>query len=550
MQPTQDVLSVGRRPMDVEDYIDVVRRHKGWIAGPTFAGLVLAVVAAFLWPDSYISEATIQVLPPQVPERYVPSNVNSEMTQRINVMAATIESRPNLTNLINTHNLYRSQLQRKPLEDVIEEMKRNIRISAVTTLQTQSQARSPISAFKVAFEYSNRQAAQKVTYDLTRGFINENLRTLASQSAATTDFLKDQWEGARKRLEELESRMTEFRLKNAGRLPEQLQANLQTLRSFETQLSGVNDAISRTGQEKLLLENQLRIYRDQLAALGRGGNAVAVRAQDERLAQAERDVLSMENALSALRQRYKETHPDVKQAEAHLQMLRKRRDDITRELAQKKTEPVPVAPTLEDLRGGQELEAAISRMQAQIQVKDLELAERSKEQKSLNTAINAYNARIQSSPLMERDYAELSRDYDLAKARYEELNTKKSQSEVATALENRQYGERLEVLESASLPETPAKPNRLMIIGAGLGIGVLLGVFLTGAREMKDTSLKNLKDARAYTNLPVLGSVPLLENDLVVRRKRRLAWLAWSAVCIIGIIAMSGSIYYYYATRV
>lgn len=550
MQPTQDVLSVGRRPMDVEDYIDVVRRHKGWIIGPTFAALVLAVVVAFLWPDTYISEATIQVLPPQVPERYVPSNVNSEMTQRINVMAATIESRPNLTNLINTHNLYRSQLQRKPLEDVIEEMKRNIRISAVTTLQTQGQTRTPISAFKVAFEYSNRQAAQKVTYDLTRGFIDENIRTLASQSAATTDFLKDQWEGAKKRLDELENRMTEFRLKNAGRLPEQLQANLQTLRSFETQLAGVNDAISRIGQEKLLFENQIRIYRDQLAVVGRGGNTVTARAQDERLAQAERDVLSMENGLSGLKQRYKETHPDVKQAEAQLQMLRKRRDDITRELAQKKPEPAPAAPTQEDLRGSRELEAALSRMQAQIQVKDLELTERTKEQKSLNDAINAYNARIQSSPLMERDYAELSRDYDLAKARYEELNSKKSQSEIATALENRRYGERLEVLESASLPETPAKPNRLMIVGAGLGIGVMLGVFLTGAREMKDTSLKNLKDARAYTNLPVLGSVPLLENDLVVRRKRRLAWLAWSAVCIIGIIAMSGSIYYYYATRV
>lgn len=550
MQPTQDVLSVGRRPMDVEDYIDVVRRHKGWIAGPAFASLVVAVVVAFLWPDTYISESTIQVLPPQVPERYVPSNVNSEMTHRINQMAATIESRPNLTNLINTHGLYRSQLQRKPLEDVIEEMKRNIHISPVTTLQTQSQGRTPISAFKVAFAYSNRHAAQKVTYDLARGFIDENIRTLSSQSAATTDFLKDQWEAARKRLDELENRMTEFRLKNAGRLPEQLQANLQTLRSLETQLSGVNDAISRIGQEKLLFENQIRIYRDQLAALSRGGSTLSARAQDERLAHAEREVLAMENNLAALRQRYKETHPDVMHAQAQLEMLRNRRDEIIRELAQTKSEPAPAVPTQEDLRGTRELEAAISRMQAQLQVKDLELAERTKEQKGLTQAINTYNARIQSSPLMEREYAELSRDYELAKARYEELNTKKSQSEIATALETRHYGERLEVLESASLPETPAKPNRLMIIGAGLGIGLMLGVFLTGAREMKDTSLKNLKDARAYTNLPVLGSIPLLENDLVVRRKRRLAWLAWSAACIVGVIAMSGSIYYYYASRV
>ena len=151
---------------------------------------------------------------------------------------------------------------------------------------------------------------------------------------------------------------------------------------------------------------------------------------------------------------------------------------------------------------------------------------------------------------MEREYTDLTRDYALAKARYEELNAKKSQSEVATSLENRGQGERLQLLDQASLPETPTKPKRVLIIGAGAGIGLLLGMFLAGAREMQDTSLKNLKDARAYTNLPVLGTIPLLENELVVRRKRRLAWLAWSAACILGIIAMCGSVYYYYASRV
>jgi hypothetical protein len=44
---------------------------------------------------------------------------------------------------------------------------------------------------------------------------------------------------------------------------------------------------------------------------------------------------------------------------------------------------------------------------------------------------------------------------------------------------------------------------------------------LAAAKEVKDASLKNLKDVRAYTNLPVLSSIPLLENALLVRRKRR-----------------------------
>ena len=33
MQPT-DSFNISRRTLDVEDYIDILRRHKGWIFGP------------------------------------------------------------------------------------------------------------------------------------------------------------------------------------------------------------------------------------------------------------------------------------------------------------------------------------------------------------------------------------------------------------------------------------------------------------------------------------------------------------------------------------
>ena len=48
MQP-QDALAATRRSLDVEDYIDILRRHKAWILGPVFAALVVSVVVAFLW---------------------------------------------------------------------------------------------------------------------------------------------------------------------------------------------------------------------------------------------------------------------------------------------------------------------------------------------------------------------------------------------------------------------------------------------------------------------------------------------------------------------
>ena len=109
----------------------------------------------------------------------------------------------------------------------------------------------------------------------------------------------------------------------------------------------------------------------------------------------------------------------------------------------------------------------------------------------------------------------------------------------------RKAGENLETLDVPSLPVAPTKPNRYAIIGAGFALSMILGVGMAGLQEAKDTSLKNLKDVRAYTNLPVLCSIPLLENTMLVKRKRRLTYLAWSAAVLVGAAAVSGAVIYY-----
>jgi len=545
----QEYLSTSRRPLDIEDYIDIMRRHKGWIAGPAFAGLVIAVVIGFLWPDAYVSQSAIRVVPSQVPERLVPSNVNLEMSQHINSMASTILSRTMLTNIIQTYGLYPRERNRRPMEDLIDEMQKAIKVGEVRELQRRSSA-GPLSAFFISFEYENRYLAQKVTADLTGRFISENVRTRANQSRETTQFLRDQVQAAKQELEALEKRRTEFRLKNAGRLPEELQTNLETLRSLETQLSGVNESISRVGQEKLLLESQLRIQQEQLASQAAATDQFTATAKSERLVQLEREILQLESRQSALQERYRDVHPDIKAGQAQLDVLKRIRDSLLKQEEERKPEPEARSPvqSAKFWAASRELEASISRLQSQIQAKNMELEERTKEQQQLRELIKVVHSRIEARPLLEQQYADLTRNYELAKTTYDDLNKKMAQSEIATDLTNRNQGESLEVLDVASLPEKPAKPQRLLIVGVGLGLGLALGVFVAGFWELKDTSLKNLKDVRAYANLPVLGTVPLLENELV-RHKRRLRWLAWSAACVAGVLAMSGSIYYYYATK-
>ena len=116
-------------------------------------------------------------------------------------------------------------------------------------------------------------------------------------------------------------------------------------------------------------------------------------------------------------------------------------------------------------------------------------------------------------------------------------------------MENRKQGETLELLDPASLPPDPTEPKRPLIIAIGAGLGLLLGMVIAGAREMKDTSLKNLKDVRAYTQMAILGSIPLLENDFVVRRRRRLAWLGGPRPVWWPRSSMAGSVVYYYVDQ-
>lgn len=551
MQP-QDALAIARRAMDVEDYIDVVRRHRAWILGPLFAALVISVVVAFLWPDTYVSTAIIRVVPPQVPEIYVPSNITTDMQSRVNSMEQTILSRATLTNLITTQGLYQKERSRKPLDDVIEDMRaHDIRISNIQLLST-TQAKQNYPAFSVSFSYNNRFIAQKVATDLVARFLEENQRQVTTQTGATTDFITDRHTEAKQKLDEIESRLSAFRSRNLGKLPEEQASNFAHLNATQSQMFNISTEMSRNNQEKLLLENQLRTYKDQFATLKDPANQSSVLQQkNEKLAEKEHEIQQLEQYLTNLREHYKDTYPDVQNAVTRLATAKKQREAILKEDASKKPETAST-PTASPVfvREARDLEAAIKAVSAQIETKDMQSEELRKQATQVQESIRSLQARLESTPVGMKEYDELIRDRELARQEYEKLDRELSSSQGATKLINRQQGERLEQLDPPSLPQTPSEPKRPVIVAIGTAIGLVVGLCLAGAREVKDTSLKNLKDVRAYTQLPVLGSVPLLENDVVVRRRKRLAWLAWSTACLVGVVVMSSSVVYYYSTKV
>jgi hypothetical protein len=52
--------------------------------------------------------------------------------------------------------------------------------------------------------------------------------------------------------------MAKFKMENAGRLPDQLQSNLQAVNTLELQQQSLNESINRDAQDKMMLETQLQ----------------------------------------------------------------------------------------------------------------------------------------------------------------------------------------------------------------------------------------------------------------------------------------------------
>ncbi len=537
--------SIQRRPFDFEDYVDLLRRNLGWLLAPAFIGLVLATVVAYLIDDTYVSRALIRIVPQQVPENLVQTAVNQQLVDRINAMAETIESRNSLQSIITTYGLYKKQLKNAPMDDVIALMQHSIKISPTEGVTSVNGRNLP--AFQVSFTYNNdRYLAQKVCSELVSRFLNENAKTRIESATATNQFLNDEYEKAKNELESIENRLTDFRVRNAGHLPEEMQMNMAQMNTLDSRLTGLNEALSRVSQEKMMIESQLQIAKDRLAAIHEVTPETVTR--DARLEQLDRDITAATNNVSALQERYTETYPDLVQAKARLEELKAERDLLIRDAKIRKTEtrPASVAASRERM----DAEAIIQQLQVHLRAKDVEAADLAKEVSAVNQSIKQYQGRVESVPVGEKEYNDLIRDRDLAKTRYQELQMKRSSSAISMEMENRKQGETLEVLDQASLPDTPTAPKRQLMIPIGLFAGLFFGLIVAAVREVKDNSLKNLKDARVYSQLPILGSVPLLENDLVVQRRRQLTWIGWAVATIAGLAVMAGSVAHYYFSKV
>ena len=561
MTGAQGYVAISRRPLDLEDYVDVARRHMAWIIGPLFAGTVTGIVVAYLLPNTYVSKAVMQIVPAQISEKLVPTTINQQLTERIMQMEGNILSRTSLSNLIQAPdlNLYPKERASKPLEDVIEAMKsKDLKIEIHQS--EQSLLSKHASSFSITFAYSNRFKAQNTVNKLITRFIDENQNSQRSQQNLLKDFFGDELAQAKANVEKANEELAKFRGENQGRLPEQTQGNITALASVQAQVTRLNDELNRLTQYKMQLEQHistLKQNKELAVMMERDASDLSIPGspamkKNEELLARNKQIEAMESQLAQLLQSFRETYPEIRDMRKRLVVVKRERDEMALRYEQellaqeKKPKEASKKPTnfaaqkaQNDIQG--QIDGSVTAIKINEQDREFKL----KEVEKLTKEMEDYRTKLAQTSQIEAKYADLLRDQKNAGEKFQEMLTKSEVTSQSSDLIQRKAGESLEVLDPPSLPVNPSNPNRPMIIGAGFALSFVVGLAMAGVQEARDSSLKNLKDVRAYTNLPVLASIPLLENTMLVKRKKRIAYLVWSAAVIVGIISVCAALFYY-----
>ncbi len=470
-------------------------------------------------PAVYSAETSILVESQRIPERYVSATVTPDLQDRVNALSDQILSYSRLTQLIRKFDLYREEKKkRRTIEEIVQQMRSDIKLKA------ENGSPGHAGSFEISYQGPDPVVVAQVVQEIGSFFVDEDIRQRSIEAEGTSTFLESQLSEARKRLEEQESMMTQYKLKFTGELPEQENALLASSGQMKTQLTGVQDELNRAEQNKSMYEAALDNAEAETATLNGIMQASAAHQVNPATAIATTDPAAqpteserLEEKLAELKLRYGDQHPDVRRAKHQLEEARAAERKAAAAVTAKpaavaQTTAAPPAELGRNARQGQAVAAnrdRISGLKTQIASADREIANLRQERDRLTQDLNETDSHIRELPVRQQQLAAVTRDYETTQAAYKSLLDKKLAADVAAAMEKKQKAERFVLLDAARVPEKPIKPKRAALNAAGCMIALALSLMLALGLELRRGVL--LGEWELPAGITILGRIPDIE---------------------------------------
>lgn len=464
-----------------------------WVAG------VVAGVAVFVVPDKYEASARIYVdtqsiLQPLMSGLAVQPNVE----QQVMMLSRTLLSRPNVEKLVRMADLDLGSKSKADQDALVDKL--------IGTLAIQSAGRDNL--YTLAYRDSNPEKAKRVVQSLTSIFVESSLGDKRKDTDTAKKFIEEQIRNYEKKLEEAESRLKEFKLRNIELQTADGKSGIDRITEISAQLSQAKLELREAENSRDALKRQLAGEDPVLLPEAAGGDTgVSVPELDGRID-------GMKRNLDTLLQKYTDQHPDVVGARRVIKELEEqRRQDIA---ARRKAAAGKAAPTvsLNNNPVFQQLRVSLNESEGTIA--------------SLKVRVAEYEARyakaresMKSMPQLEAELSQLNRDYEVHKANYSGLVSRRESASLTGELGSTSGVADFRLIDPPRVSPKPVAPNRMLLLIGALGVSLGAGLFSSFAATQVRPVFHDSRALREFTGLPLLGEVSLNRTDTQRRQQRR-----------------------------
>jgi succinoglycan biosynthesis transport protein ExoP len=346
----------------------------------------------------------------------------------------------------------------------------------------------------VAFVGDDPRQSAAIVNQVMENYVEFNVAMNRSEATAAREFVERQLPKAEAEVEQAAEALRRFKTQNqVFALDTETTATVDAVNVLNDQINQTTAALADARTQADLLRGQLNMPLDQALTIDKLSQAPGVQ-------QALVDLQVIQTELASEKTRYTDNHPAVQtliQQEAALQNL------LNRRVAESLGRSVEVSP---DQLQMTDLTRDLTSRLAQAEVSRTSLVEQIQ---ALNDARNAYIARAQSFPSLEKQQLELEQRLTAASAAYETLLERLQEAQLA---ENQQVGS-AQIIETAVIPTSAAGSGLGMYLAGGMLGGGLLAIAAAFLLDLVDKSVKTVKDAEALLGYTLLGLIPKFSTN-------------------------------------
>jgi polysaccharide chain length determinant protein (PEP-CTERM system associated) len=471
-----------------------------WVAVLAAAAVaIIGWLVIFALPDRYEAQAEVLVdtrtaLKPVLQGLATDQDVNVQL----NYVRQALLAGPQLSQIAAEVGLLpASGLGPAKEQALLNALRKRIDLSVERTLDegAQGNPNSGSTTYGITYQDVDRARALKLVKILMDALINETLGGSQQGSEHAQEFLKAQIADYEKRLQVAEDRLAAFKSQHLGLLTTQNGGLFEQLQHETQAIEDINTRLVVAQTQRVALERQLHgdaaiSASDATTTIGPNGVMVG----GDTLSQ----IQLVQAHLNQLLLKYTDKYPDVIAAKQQLAALQRRR-----------------AEEIAALRRGDANAAALSgasaspvyqSIQLDLNKVDVTMAELRAELQEHQQKAKELSNLLNTTPELEAQYAQLSRDYDINKKQYAALLASYDKARLGEQAGNA-GAVRFELVQPPAVSYAPVWPERTKLLAVVLVLALGAGGALAYALNQLRPVVGSPTALRQLTGIPVVAVV-------------------------------------------